>query len=67
MLNFKFYNPTRIIFGKGRIKTVSREIPRGSKILVTYGGGSVRRHGVLDQVMKALEGCDVREFGGIEP
>lgn len=67
MLNFKFYNPTRIIFGKGRIKAVAKEIPQGSKILITYGGGSVRRHGVLDQVMKALAGRDVQEFGGIEP
>ncbi len=67
MLNFKYYNPTKIIFGKGRIKDVAKEIPKGSRILITYGGGSVRRNGVLDQVMNALEGRDVLEFSGIEP
>lgn len=67
MRNFTFYNPTRIIFGKGRIRVLSREIPQGSKILVTYGGGSVRRTGVLDQVFKALAGREMLEFGGIEP
>lgn len=67
MLNFKYHNPTKIIFGKGRIKDVAKEIPKGSRILITYGGGSVRRNGVLDQVMNALEGRDVLEFSGIEP
>jgi len=67
MLNFKYQNPTRIIFGKGRIKTVAKEIPEGSRILITYGGGSIRRSGVFDQVVKALEGRDVLEFSGIEP
>jgi len=67
MLNFKYHKPTKIIFGKGRIKDVAKEIPKGSRILITYGGGSVRRNGVLDQVMNALEGRDVLEFSGIEP
>lgn len=67
MKNFKFYNPTKIIFGKGTIKDIAVEIPAGSKILLTYGGGSVKRNGVLDEVYKALRGFDVGEFGGIEP
>jgi NADP-dependent alcohol dehydrogenase len=67
MLNFKYHNPTRIIFGKGRIRTVAKEIPEGLRILITYGGGSIRRNGVFDQVMRALQGRDVLEFGGIEP
>jgi len=67
MLNFRYHNPTRIIFGKGRIRTVAKEIPEGLKILITYGGGSIRRNGVFDQVTEALEGRDVLEFGGIEP
>ncbi len=67
MLNFTFHNPTRIHFGKGQIKAVSSEIPAGSKVLLTYGGGSIRNNGVYDQALKALEGRAVIEFGGIEP
>lgn len=67
MQNFTFHNPTRIHFGKGQIKAVAGEIPAGSKVLLTYGGGSIRSNGVYDQAMKALEGCTVIEFGGIEP
>lgn len=67
MLNFDFYNPTKILFGQGRIADISREIPRDAKILITYGGGSVKKNGVLDEVKAALEGYDITEFGGIEP
>lgn len=42
MNNFTLYNPTKIIFGKDRIKDIAAEIPKGSKILITYGGGSVK-------------------------
>ncbi len=67
MLNFTFYNPTKILFGEGRIKDVAGEIPKGSKILVTYGGGSIKRNGVFDEVKTALQDYDLMEFGGIEP
>lgn len=67
MLNFTFHNPTRIHFGKGQIQAVSSEIPAGARVLMTYGGGSIRRNGVYDQTMAALAGRTVLEFGGIEP
>lgn len=67
MLNFTFHNPTRIHFGKGRIAAISEEIPAGSKVLLTYGGGSIRQNGVYDQTIQALNGRTVLEFGGIEP
>jgi NADP-dependent alcohol dehydrogenase len=67
MENFTFYNPTRIVFGKGMIAELATLIPRGQKILMTYGGGSIKRNGVYDQVMAALKAHDVTEFGGIEP
>ena len=67
MKNFSFYNPTKILFGEGTIKNIAGEIPKGLKILVTYGGGSVKRNGVFDEVKEALQGYEMLEFGGIEP
>lgn len=66
MNNFSFQNPTRLIFGDGMIASLSKEIPVGKKIMVTFGGGSVKKNGVYDQVIKALEGRIVTEFWGIE-
>ena len=65
MLNFEFKNPTKIIFGKGEIAKIAREIPKTEKILVLYGGGSIKSNGVYEQVKTALEGYDWEEFGGI--
>jgi NADP-dependent alcohol dehydrogenase len=67
MLNFTFHNPTKIIFGSDTIKDIVKEIPEGSKIMITYGGGSVRQNGVLSEVKAALAGYPIDEFGGIEP
>jgi len=67
MENFEFYNPVKICFGKGEIAKLSRLVPREEKILVTYGGGSIKRNGIYDQVMSALQGFSVEEFSGIEP
>ena len=66
MNNFDFRNPVELIFGKGEIARLSEKIDRGTRILMTYGGGSIKRNGVYDQVMAALQGCEVLEFGGIE-
>ncbi len=66
MNNFNFHNPTRIIFGKGTIAELSKHIPKKAKILLTYGGGSIKSNGVYDQVIKALKKREVLEFGGIE-
>lgn len=67
MLNFTFYNPTKILFGKGQIAGIAQEIPKDQRILMTYGGGSIKQNGVYEQVMAALAGRAVFEFAGIEP
>ena len=67
MYNFTFHNPTKILFGKGQIAAIAQEIPEDQRILITYGGGSIKRNGVYDQVMAALAGRTLFEFPGIEP
>lgn len=67
MENFSYYNPVRILFGKDKISEISKVIPKGFKVMITYGGGSIKKNGVYDQVMRSLNGFDVIEFGGIEP
>ena len=67
MNNFELYNPTNLIFGKDQIKKLSNLIPKNSRILLAYGGGSIKKNGIYDQVMAALKGFTVIEFSGIEP
>ena len=67
MQNFEFFNPVNIIFGQGQIKKLSKLVPTGIKIMLAYGGGSIFKNGVYDQVKAALTGYDIVEFGGIEP
>ncbi len=67
MLNFSFENQTRIHFGEGQISAVSKEIPKNAKVLVTYGGGSIKNNGVYQQVAEALQDHQWFEFSGIEP
>ena len=67
MLNFELYNPTNLIFGKGQIEKLSVLVPFGSKILLAYGGGSIFKNGIYDQVKTTLSGFEIVEFGGIEP
>ncbi|HOQ46888.1 MAG TPA: iron-containing alcohol dehydrogenase [Bryobacteraceae bacterium] len=67
MLNFEYRNPVKILFGKGQISKIGKEIPADARILMTYGGGSIKRNGVYDQVRSALAGRSFAEFGGIEP
>lgn len=67
MLNFSFENQTRIHFGEGQIATLSTEIPKEAKVLVVYGGGSIKNNGVYDQVVNALKDHTWFEFSGIEP
>lgn len=66
MNNFIFQNPTKLIFGKGMISKIATEIPSDKKIMITFGGGSVKKNGVYDQVVEALKGRDFIEFWGIE-
>ena len=67
MYNFKYKNPVKIIFGKGTIPSVASEVPTKAKVLMTYGGGSIKKTGVYDQVKNALNNVELFEFGGIEP
>lgn len=67
MQNFTFYNPTRILFGSGRIADIAREIPAGARVLITYGGGSIVKSGTLAEVKTALKDFTLFEFAGIEP
>lgn len=67
MLSLDFYNPTRIILGKGRIAELDRHIAADARVLVLYGGGSVERNGTLDEVRQAMGGRHVQYFSGIEP
>lgn len=67
MYNFEYKNPTKILFGKGQIENLSNELPQDAKILLLYGGGSIKKNGVYDQVMNALSERNVIEFGGIPP
>ena len=66
MKNFNYANITRIVFGKGQIAKLPSLIPKDKKVLVVSGGGSIKRNGVYNQVMDALKGYSVNEFGGIE-
>ena len=65
MRKFEFKNPTKIIFGKDSIAKLSKELPEGAKIMMLYGGGSIKRNGIYEQVKTALVGFEVIEFGGI--
>jgi NADP-dependent alcohol dehydrogenase len=67
MLNFEFYNPVNIVFGQGQINKLSKLVPADTKIMLAYGGGSIFKNGVYDQVKEALTGYEIIEFGGIEP
>jgi len=67
MLNFTLHLPTEIIFGKGQIQMINRHIPKNARILLAYGGGSIKKNGVFAQVIEALEDYHYVEFGGIEP
>ncbi len=66
MLNFDYKNPTKVIFGKNQIEKIATEIPADAKVLMLYGGGSIKKNGIYDQVSKALSNHTVLEFGGIE-
>lgn len=67
MQNFTFYNPTRILFGTGRIADLAREVPANARVLITYGGGSILKNGTLAEVKNALKNVTLFEFSGIEP
>jgi NADP-dependent alcohol dehydrogenase len=65
MNNFQYKNPTKILFGKGQIENMALEIPENSKVLLLYGGGSIKKNGIYKQVVHALSKFEFIEFGGI--
>jgi len=65
MRNFTYSNPVKIIFGKKTIEKLPVEIPENARILIIYGGGSIKSNGVYDQVVEALKGRTCFEFSGI--
>ena len=67
MNNFIFQNPTKLVFGKGQISRLAELLPENINLMLTFGGGSVTRNGVYDQVKEALKGRNFIEFWGIEP
>lgn len=67
MNNFELYNPVNYIFGKNQIEKIPQLVPENAKIMVVYGGGSIFKNGIYNQVKKALNNYDVTEFGGVEP
>ena len=67
MFNFDFYNPTHIVFGKDRLSELDTLVPKDAKVLITYGGGSAVRSGLIDRIVAALGSRKVEQFGGIEP
>ncbi|MBC7495311.1 MAG: iron-containing alcohol dehydrogenase, partial [Flavobacterium sp.] len=67
MLNFELYNPVNYIFGKNQIEKLSKLVPANAKILLAYGGGSIFKNGIYNQVTAALKDFEIVEFGGIEP
>jgi len=67
MLNFSFQNPTRIHFGEGQIEVIAQEVPENARVLMVYGGGSIKSNGVYQQVIAALGEHTFFEFSGIEP
>lgn len=70
MQNFTYWNPTKLIFGKGEVEKLPEEIkPYGKNVLLVYGGGSIKRSGLYDQVTELLKKAEVtvHELAGVEP
>ncbi|MFM5337583.1 alcohol dehydrogenase [Aeromonas enteropelogenes] len=67
MNNFTLHTPTKVLFGKGQIAQLREQLPADARVLITYGGGSVVRSGLLAQIRTELAGMTLFEFGGIEP
>lgn len=66
-MKFTYSNSTIIEFGKGKISTITKHIDKNEKVLVVYGGGSIKKNDVYDQIKSALNGYDWTEFSGVEP
>lgn len=70
MNTFTFYNPVKLIFGKGQLEQIKEELPTyGKKVLVVYGGGSIKKNGLYDEVMATLKEAEMEvfELAGVDP
>lgn len=67
MNSFEIYNPTKLVFGQNKIETVNKYIDTKKKILLVYGGGSIKKNGVYSKVIESLKGYSIIEFSGVEP
>ena len=68
MQGFDYHTPTRLIFGEGVIQKLPEVMkPLGKRILLTYGGGSIKKLGLYDKVKELLKGFEIYELAGIEP
>ncbi|QPG05565.1 iron-containing alcohol dehydrogenase [Salinimonas marina] len=67
MLNFTFKNRTEILFGEGQIQEVASRLPENARVLFLYGGGSIKKNGIFDDVSAVLQSATVTEFAGVEP
>lgn len=67
MQNFDFFNPTHIVFGKDRLRELDNLVPTSAKVLILFGGGSIKKFGTLEKVIDALKDRKIFKFGGIEP
>lgn len=70
MENFIFWNPVKLLFGRGQLEMLKREVPKyGKNILLVFGGGSIKRNGLYEEVVSLLSEIDgnVFELGGVEP
>ena len=68
MQNFDYMTPTRLIFGKGAVEKLADAIrPYGKRVLLAYGGGSIKKSGLYDKVKALLADCEVFELSGIQP
>ncbi len=66
-MKFAYQNATQILFGQGQIEAIAKVIPADNRVLVVYGGGSIKKNGVYDQVVNALKDHQWQEFSGVEP
>ena len=68
MQNFDYQTPTRLIFGKGVVEKLPEVLaPLGKKVLLTYGGGSIKKIGLYDRVKELLKDFEITELSGIQP
>lgn len=68
--NFTYYNPTKLYFGEDALKGLYQELPKyGQNVLLVYGGGSIKKNGIYDDVMAILKECGktVVEDSGVMP